>query len=178
LRIGAAPLTQSFTLRALRATPLLVVDPRGKPVTGAHVEVWSEGALLKQGTSAGAAPLQIDAPDGAALRVFAFTPRDGEGSAEARAPERALVTIDQRPHSAALPQRLTDRADLARQLGAPIIEDSGGWRIDVTDASSPAARAGIPRGAYLLYARRSPRGLDLLVCDTDASPARRVSINR
>jgi hypothetical protein len=181
LRVGAAgqPTRADYTLRALRALSALVVDPRGKPVAGAHIEVWQDGALLAEATSEGAAPTLLRATQGAELRAFAFTPRDGEGSARVTDAGRVLITLDPRPQSARdLPNRITDRAALSKQLGAPILEDSGGWRIDVTDAASPAARAHIPRGAYLLHATRTPDGLSLLICDTEAAPPRRVAVSK
>jgi hypothetical protein len=178
LVVGDAQVEERYALAALAALPVVVVDRRDKPLTNAFITLWEGAVLRDSAVSAGAQAVQLRTTSGATGQIVAFSARDGEGQASATAGQRAVVALDQPAHALAkLPGRLTDRAVLARRLGAPIIEDSGGWRLDVTDPTSAAARAGIPRGAYLLVARATADGLWVVVCDTDASAPRALTIH-
>jgi hypothetical protein len=160
-----------------------VVDRRGAPVVGAHVEVWRGEQLVWRGASGAGGAFRVEGGRGDELWIFAARAGEGEGAARVRlggAGERLVVRLSEAPLSIQEgAARVVDVSRLESRLGASLVWDTGGYRVDVTREQSAASRAGIARGAFLIHSRDLGAGrLEVVVCATLVSGCEVVALEQ
>lgn len=144
-----------------------VVDHRQHPVRGAWMELWKGGERVETFYSGGRAPVMFEQVGLEGARLIALDPSRGAGAHELTAedlgaPEVVLTLSRGVLTPTGRPDEVTDREVIERVLGAGLVADDERWLIDVRDPDSPAARAGIPRGAQLVGVRRGDQGVEVL----------------
>lgn len=160
-----APL--SMELKPSSELRLLVLDARRAPLTGAYVRVWAGGTPRGRfRTSSGQLPVAlVDIEDGSTVLVV--DPRRGEASVRAQSGREELLVS-----SPVWSASVAGRPGLSRVedwLGESLERDGEGLRIDAVDRNSPATRAGIKRGAWLVDAYVDGRGRKTVVYWIDGS---------
>ncbi len=142
-----------------------VVDGRDHPIDGARVEVWIGKERILEETSQGRAPTRVTSIELEGATVYMMDDvRAGKGVIDAAAidaPRHVLTMNQDRLASLGRPGEITDRAALAKILGAPLVRDDERELIDAR-AGTPAANAGIPRGAAFVAARKTSSGHEIL----------------
>ena len=142
-----------------------VVDGRDHPIDGAHVEVWLSGKRILEATSTGRTPTRITATDLEGATVYMFDDvRAGKGVIDKEAlaaPRHVLGMTENRLASLGRSGEVVNREEIARILGAPLVRDDERELIDAR-VGTPAANAGIPRGAAFVAARRTRDGVEVL----------------
>lgn len=169
LRLGATSSKHTWSLVRERSVSIYVVNAYGVPVKGARVffEVPNE-PIKPLGLSQGSQGLTLTSRGAPQGTLMAMSPTQGEGALviDADAPitrDGLVITLKGNAMSVPRPKRVLDLDELERRLGAPLIQDRGALLIDVTDPQSPAAREGVPRGAYLLDARQEGPKVRVLI---------------
>jgi hypothetical protein len=166
---ASTPDTAARVDRASRAQlSVFAVDPYGGPVTGAWVEVWSQGRMVSSGLTVGAKPASFEVPapfDGEVLVIHGGW---GESSARARIDANAEAEVVLRLSDPLLSHtvgrgRLDDLDVIEELLGAELVEDGQKILIDARDPDSRARRSGVERGDHLMSIRRQDAAYELVV---------------
>ena len=165
LHVKESGATLEWALVEPTSHAFFVVDGRDHPIDGARVEVWIGKERILEETSQGRAPTRVTSVELEGATVYMFDDvRAGKGtidSAALSAPRHVLTMNQDRLVALGRPGEVTDRATLARVLGAPLVRDDERELIDAR-AGTPAANAGIPRGAAFVAARKTSSGHEIL----------------
>jgi hypothetical protein len=165
LHVKESGATLEWALVEPTSHAFFVVDGRDHPIDGARVEVWIGKERILEETSQGRAPTRVTSVELEGATVYMFDDvRAGKGtidSAALSAPRHVLTMNQDRLVALGRPGEVTDRATLAKILGAPLVRDDERELIDAR-AGTPAANAGIPRGAAFVAARKTSSGHEIL----------------
>ena len=166
--VGDDGATVKFEPKVMSSARVLVADLAGHPVTGASIEVWRGRERLEAVDSRGYEPVLIELERRPGVVLLVCDAARGCASSpmpEARRDEPLVMELAKSPlEGASFVGELTDREVIQRGLGVSLVEDDGRVLLDVLNKESPAAKAGIARGAQLAHVlERAKNEWDVLV---------------
>lgn len=166
--VGSDGATVKFEPKVMSSARVLVADAAGHPVAGASIEVWRGRERLETVESRGYEPVLIELEQQPGVVLLVCDAVRGCASSPMPKGHREtplVIELAQSPlEGASFAGELTDREVIQRGLGVSLVEDDGRVLLDVLNRESPAAKAGIARGAQLAHVlERSGTEWDVLV---------------